>query len=117
APSTFVSAVSGDLPGRGLLRVELLLPELLDVCEHLLRQVELPVGVAGIGVVRVGADRELLLRLPLQDAAAGGRIVAARLDALHERLRFSVIAAGALEQPGDDLVPVEEAVADHGEGE
>src|SRR5829696_2984286 len=48
-----------------LLRVELLLAVLLDVLDHRLRHLQFGVGVAGVGIVRVGADREILLGLPL----------------------------------------------------
>src|SRR5215208_4028416 len=56
----------------------------LDVLEDLVREVQLPVYVAGVGVVGVGADGELLLLLPLEDALAPWRIVAPLLDLLNE---------------------------------
>jgi hypothetical protein len=38
------------------------------VLEYPFRQIEFLVDVARVGIVRVWADRELLLGLPLQDA-------------------------------------------------
>ncbi len=55
---------------RSLLSGGLLFPILLDVLEDLIREVKLPVYVAGIWIIRVRADGELLLLLPLGPRAA-----------------------------------------------
>src|SRR5215207_4214707 len=48
---------------------------ILDVLEDLVREVQLPVDVAGVRIVGVRADGELLLVLPLEDALALGRVI------------------------------------------
>src|ERR1051325_2591317 len=68
-----------------LVGLELLLAVLLDIREDLLGQLELLVEVAGVRVVRVRADRELLLRLPLHDPLALRRVVVPLDDLLDQR--------------------------------
>src|SRR5215217_5925977 len=98
-----------------LLRHELLLAILLDVLEDLVGQLQLPVGVAGVRILRVGADGELLLLLPLKDALALGRVVTARHHLLHQRAGLGLVRALTLEQQLDQLVRFDEVVRDHRE--
>ena len=58
---------------------------LLDILEGPIREVELCIDVAGVGIVWARADWGLLLLLPFEDALALGRVVALLLDLLHER--------------------------------
>src|SRR5437763_237944 len=54
-------------PSLRLLVLGLLLVVLLDVLVDIVGEAQLAVEVAAVGVVGVGDDREVLLRLPLQD--------------------------------------------------
>src|SRR5215208_918236 len=89
---------------------------ILDVLEDLVREVQLPVYVAGIRVVGVRTDREVLLFLPLEDALALGRVVASLLNLLHESSSLIFVGVRVLGEPLDQLLFVEEVVSHHGEG-
>jgi hypothetical protein len=64
---------------------------ILDVLEDLVREVQLPVDVAGIRIVGVRTDREVLLVLPLEDALALGRVVVPLLDLLDESPSLALV--------------------------
>jgi hypothetical protein len=64
---------------------------ILYVLEDLVREVQLPVHVAGIRIVGVRTDREVLLVLPLEDALALGRVVVPLLDLLDESPSLALV--------------------------
>src|SRR5689334_14693676 len=72
----------------GLLRFGALFPELLDLFVDIIREAQLAVEVAARRIVRRRADREILLRLPFENALALGRTIVAPLHLQHERARI-----------------------------
>src|SRR4051794_37651971 len=76
---------AGRTAARGLFRLGLLLVVLLDLLVHAIRELKVPIDVAAVGIVAIGADRELLLPLPLQDLLALRGVVAPLLHLVHER--------------------------------
>ena len=63
--------------GAVLLGLYLFFLILLNVLVDGLRKFEVPVDIAAIGVVRIGKDGELLLRLPGEDPVAARWVVVA----------------------------------------
>jgi hypothetical protein len=89
----------------------------LDVLIHLIRECKLVVDVAGIGVVGVWADREVLLSLPLEDALAPWRVVASILDLLVQRACLVLVSVAILGEPLHQFIPLQEVVGHQGEGQ
>ena len=69
----------------------LVLAVILDILKDFVREVQLPVYVAGIRIVRVRTDGELLLVLPLEDALTPGRVVVPLLDLLDESPSLALV--------------------------
>ena len=95
----------------------LFLPEVPDVLIDVVREAELVVDVTAAQVVRRGADGEVLLLLPLQDALAAGRVVVVRLHLQHERARPFLVHVGLLAQQIDQFLFLQEVPGNHDEGE
>src|SRR5947209_14165332 len=51
-------------------------------------EIEIPVDITLSRVIRIGADREVLPPHPFQNALALGRVIAACLHLLHQRLHL-----------------------------
>jgi hypothetical protein len=79
--------------------------------------VELVVDVAGIRVVRVWADSEVLLLLPLEDALAPRRVVAPLLDLLDQHTCLLLVEISILRKPLNKLLFTQEVAGHHREGE
>src|SRR5439155_14905073 len=94
-------------PGRSPA-LRFLLVVLGNVFVDLVRELQVLVDVAGIRVVRVGTDGELLLLLPLQDALPLGRAVIAPLDLQAEGLRLLLAEFPILLKVTDQLLLGEE---------
>src|SRR5260370_39170620 len=62
----------------------MLLPEVFDVIVDAFWEAQLAIDVAGLRVVRVRTDREVLPRLPVENALALRRIVVVRLHLTHQ---------------------------------
>src|SRR5215207_3222886 len=87
---------------------------ILDVLEDLVWEVQLPVYVAGIRIVGVRADREVLLVLPLEDALALGRVVAPLLNLLDESPSLALVGITGFLGSGNPTVRAREKIS-HGE--
>ena len=59
---------------------DLFLLVLLDVFIDLVREFEVAIDIAAVGIAGVGKDGKFLFSLPLEDAFAAGRIVVTALD-------------------------------------
>jgi hypothetical protein len=82
----------------------------LDVLEDLVREVQLPVDVAGIRVVGVRTDGELLLVLPLEDALALGWVVVPLLDLLDESPSLALVGITGPLSSGYSIVRAREKI-------
>src|SRR5215217_5616511 len=98
---------------RSLLRF--LLPVFLDILIHLIRECKLVVDVAGVRVVGVWADGEVLLSLPLEDTLAARRVVAPLLDLLDEGASLMFIGVAVPREQFHQLLIVNEVACDHSE--
>jgi hypothetical protein len=98
-------------------RVEPLLPIRLDVLVDRFGEAQVAVEVARGWVVWCRAEREILNLLPLQDLLAGRRVVGVLGNLLHECLGLPLIDPAPLPEEPDQIVRVEEIVADDGHGQ
>ena len=73
---------------------------LLNILQDLLRHIELDVNIAGVRVIGVRADLEILLGLPLQDLIAVGWVVAFLTNLLDHRPDLALVGVLVL---GHDL--------------
>jgi hypothetical protein len=83
---------------------------ILDVLEDLVREVQLPVHIAGIRIVGVRTDREVLLVLPLEDALTPGRVVVPLLDLLHESTGIALVGITGSLGSGNPTVRAREKI-------
>jgi hypothetical protein len=83
---------------------------ILDVFEDLVREVQLPVHVAGIRIIEVRTDGELLLALPLEDALAPGRVVIPLLDLLDQSPSLALVGITGSLGSGNPTVRAREKI-------
>jgi hypothetical protein len=83
---------------------------ILDVLEDLVWEIQLPVDVAGIRIVGVRTDGEVLLVLPLEDALALRRVVAPLLDLLHQSPGLTLVGITGSLGSGNPTVRAREEV-------
>jgi hypothetical protein len=83
---------------------------ILDVLEDLVREVQLPVHVAGIRIVGVRTDREVLLVLPLEDALTPGRVVVPLLDLLDQSPGLALVGITGSLGSGNPTVRAREKI-------
>lgn len=97
--------------------MDLLFLVLLDVLVDGLREFEIAIDVAAIGVVGVREDGEFLLRLSGEDAIAPGRVVVAAFYLAQQGGSFFGIGAGVFREPLEHCFSGQEVVRNHGEDE
>jgi hypothetical protein len=89
---------------------------LLDVLVDFVGELQLVVDVAGVRVVGVRADWEVLLLLPLENPLAARWIITPLLDLLSQRAGLVIIGVAVLSEPLYQFVLLREVVGHHGEG-